>query len=68
MQVHFNPEINLGTIVEISVFIVSIAGAILKLGKLETKLNIMFDWFQSTVIRRNGPDQKDIERFHGEGR
>lgn len=34
-----------------------------KLSKMETKLNIMFTWFQKAIIEKNG---SDIARFFGE--
>lgn len=63
---HFNPEINLGTIVEMATLVIIVAGGMMRLGRLEAKLNIMFEWFQSAIIRRGGPDLDDIRRFHGD--
>lgn len=61
----FNPEINLGAIIEMLMFLVVVAGGIARFNTIETKLNIMFDWFQRYVIRsRTGPDSEDITKFH----
>jgi hypothetical protein len=60
--VRFNPEINLGTIVEIAVFVLAVFGAIRKLGVLEAKLNIMYGWFEKSVMNRSND-----ERFFGKG-
>lgn len=59
----FNPEINLGAIIEMLMFLVVVAGGIARFNTIETKLNIMFDWFQRYVIRP-GPDSEDITKFH----
>lgn len=59
---HFNPEINLGTIIEILVFLGAIYGAIRKVTVLETKLNIMYGWFEETVMH---PRKNDSKRFFG---
>ena len=70
LGVKFNPEINLGTLIEMATFIVVVAGVFTKFGRLETKLNIMFDWFQRTVIGHSisggtPPTDEEIRRFHG---
>jgi hypothetical protein len=54
----FNPEINLGTIIEIFTFIALALGAARKFGVIETKLNVMYGWFQTEII--NG------HRFHSD--
>lgn len=64
----FNPEINLGTVIEVLVFALAVVGGIMKFSALETKLNIMFDWFQRSVIGvppQGDEAEKDIRRFHG---
>lgn len=50
----FRPEITLGTIIEICVFIMAVAGGIRKFGQLEAKLNIMYTWFETVVLRHGG--------------
>ena len=64
---HFNPEISLGALLELGVLVFACAGALIKLGKLEAKLNIMFDWFQRSVIGTGSAirDAEDTKRFHG---
>ena len=62
----FNPEINLGTLLELAVFMIAVVGGVMKFGRLEAKLNIMFDWFQTAVIHRNGNDDDTVRRFHGQ--
>ena len=69
---HFSPEVSLGAIVEIIIMLIMVAGAFIKIGRLETKLNIMFDWFQRTIIggsksHPNPPSDEEIRRFHGKG-
>ena len=54
----YNPEINLGTLIEIFMFAVVILGAAKKLGSLETKVNTMYEWFQSDVIHRQPPKSR----------
>lgn len=46
----FNPEINLGTLIEIATFLLVVLGAVRKIGALETKLDLMYGWFQRNVI------------------
>lgn len=62
----FNPEINLGALIEIALLLITVAGVFTRFGRLEAKLNIMFDWFQSAIIRNDGPTVKDIRKFHGD--
>lgn len=60
----YKPDISLGTIIEIIVFILAVAGAVRRLGVLEAKLNIMYGWFESSVIHSNrGRDKQDDEKF-----
>lgn len=47
---HFNPEINLGTICEIITVVALAIGAARKFGVIETKLNIIYAWFQTEII------------------
>lgn len=47
---HYNPEISLGAIVEIAMFVVAICGLVIKLGKIEQKVDTVYDWFKSTVF------------------
>lgn len=62
----FNPEINLGAIIELVSLLVVVIGGISKFNTIETKLNIMFDWFQGNVI--NKEQQKDsLKKFHSGG-
>lgn len=55
----FNPELNLGTIIEVLVFLAAVLGAMRKLGALEAKLDIMYDWFTATVLPRASHDRKE---------
>lgn len=64
---HFNPEINLGTVIETCTFVLLAIGAARKLGVLESKLNIMFSWFQTEIINghRHASDRVvESEEFH----
>lgn len=70
MQLKFNPEINLGTIVEVTLLAITACGALVKFGKLEAKLNIMFDWFNRSIIGHRQSESElavdeDIKKFHG---
>jgi hypothetical protein len=60
----FNPEINLGTVVEICVFVLAVMGAMRKVGTMEAKLNIMYAWFTSNIISHQH-DVRNTERFFG---
>ena len=55
----FNPEINLGTIIEICVFILAVIGAIRKVSQIEFKVNMMYDWFMRDVIHAHRSDEGD---------
>jgi len=44
----FNPEINLGTVIEIAVFVLTVLGAARKFGELETKVNMLYDYWISS--------------------
>jgi high-affinity nickel permease len=61
----FNPEINFGTIVEISVFIIALIGGIRKFGILEQKLNIMYSWWERTILGQESSDHPDTQKFFG---
>jgi|HubBroStandDraft_1064217.scaffolds.fasta_scaffold34402_3 hypothetical protein len=64
---HFNPEINLGTIIEICTFFFTVLafgiGAIRKFDKIEAKLNIMYGWFEESVLHAR--PVKDTRDFFG---
>jgi hypothetical protein len=53
----FKPEISLGTVVELLSFIVVVIGAIHKFGVLETKLNVMYTWFEQNVLNESHMEQ-----------
>ena len=59
----FNPEINLGTIVEILVFLLAVMGAMRKVGVIEAKLNIMYSWFTSNIVNHRQQQHEEAERF-----
>jgi hypothetical protein len=50
--VTFKPEITLGQVVQVVVFLVGLVAAVRKFGKMEQKLDTMYDWFVHTVLRR----------------
>jgi hypothetical protein len=54
----FNPEINLGNVIELLGFLAVVFGAVRKFGALEAKLNVMYEWFSSEVLhgRRRTPE------------
>ena len=60
----FKPEITLGTLIELLAFIVAVLGGIRKFGVLEAKLNIMYKWFEDSVLhnapRRHSRDDEDF--------
>jgi hypothetical protein len=73
---HFNPEITIGTIVEVIVFISGLIAGIMhinrKFGEIQTKVNIMYHWFDTVVIRGviipSRPESRgeDVKRFFGD--
>ena len=64
-MLHWNPEVTLGGLVEIVLLVLTIIGAAVKFGRLETKLNIMYGWFERVVLHTNsGSDE--TRRFFGE--
>jgi len=50
--VTFKPEITLGQVVELVVFVVAVVGAVRKLGVMEQKLDILYDWFEHAILHR----------------
>jgi hypothetical protein len=45
-------EISLGSLIQIVMLAFAIVKTSIKFGELEQKVNIMYYWFQSTVIRQ----------------
>lgn len=64
----FKPEITLGTIIEIITLLGIVFGAIHKFSVIETKLNIIFNWWSTRVVgREETSHQRDQRRqFFGE--
>lgn len=48
----FKPEITLGQIVQLVLFAIGLFAAVRKFGKMEQKLDTMYDWFVHSVLRR----------------
>lgn len=60
----FKPEITLGTVIELAVFLFAVLGAVRKFGVLEAKLNIMYGWFEASVMHTSrARDKQDDESF-----
>lgn len=62
----FKAEITLGQIVEVAVFIVGIIGFARKVGALEQKLNIIYGWWENSVLYRHDTglhERAKVERF-----
>lgn len=49
----FKPEITLGQVVEIVLFLGGVIAAVRKFGAMEQKLNILYDWFEHSVLHRD---------------
>ena len=49
----FKPEITLGQMVQVVVFLVGLIAAVRKFGKMEQKLDTMYTWFVHTVLHRD---------------
>lgn len=49
----FKPEITLGQVVELVVFVVAVVGTVRKFGAMEQKLNTMYAWFVHSVLQRD---------------
>ena len=60
----FKPEITLGTVIELLVFLFAVLGAVRRFGVLEAKLNIMYGWFEQSVMHSGrSRDKQDDEKF-----
>lgn len=62
---HYIPDISLGTITEIVTLGVLVLGASRKFGRLEQKVNIMYHWFESSVIDHKHEMDIKTKKFFG---
>lgn len=63
---HFNPEITLGTIIEAITIISALAAGLIRLGRLEQKVNIMYHWFDNAIAKGVIPNREDVKKFYGQ--
>jgi hypothetical protein len=64
--VTFKPEITLGQLVEVIVFVLGLIGIARKFGALEQKLNTLYTWWEKAVLYRHEPGNQErakAERF-----
>jgi hypothetical protein len=58
-KLKFNWDVNVGTIIAIITFLVSLytfhISNVRRYERIETKLNILFEWFQNNVVGRGEP-------------
>jgi hypothetical protein len=63
---HINPEITAGQLIETFTIVLAVLGAARKVGQIETKLNIMYAWFEQVVLRdRRKADTMKTREFYG---
>ena len=57
---HFDPTFSLGTIIELLSLMFIVVGGAIKVGKIETKVDLMFTWFQHFLLKgKRLEDSKD---------
>lgn len=65
---HFSGEITLGTLIEAATFLGGALVIARKFGAIETKLNIMYGWFNTEVINGHAHREDrmlETQRFYG---
>jgi hypothetical protein len=49
----FNPEISLGTIIQVVMLLMALGALVARLSKIESKLDLMYEWFERNVVNRS---------------
>lgn len=59
----FNPTISWDGIIALCAFVFAVVGVLIRMGRIEEKVNIMFSWFQEVIKPSTGHDR--TKKFFG---